>query len=176
MSCSPPPLSPKNFTAFRAARATWTARIQRANDGTAADVQFMPFPYYAATSSYLVNPGSVDALCHLLGQALETGANSPIDLFFREQSEQGKLRVNCLFPFIASVAPAAFESTIDADYATRRSKLAMDMPRHSFFVECDQNATARLAERLLVDPNADAQARLHARVAGFLSSDAWRSF
>ena len=48
--------------------------------------------------------------------------------------------------------------------------------RHSFLAECDMRATLELADRMLTNPNASLQDRLHARIAGFITSGAYRTF
>jgi len=115
-------------------------------------------------------------ICGTLGRELEKGARGPIDLVIREEAEQGRLRAKCLFPFITSVAPAEFVSTIDHDDGKRVWTFVMDLLRQSLFVECDPRATFELADRTLLNPKAYWQDRLHARIAGFLTSDAWRTF
>jgi hypothetical protein len=167
---------PDDFFSFREARTTWRSSVERAADGTATSVRFIAFPYFASTASYLVNPRSVGPLCARLGEELAGGAHQPIDIFIREEAEQGRLRVQCLFPFISSVMPAAFVSTIDFDEDKRRWTVLMDLLRHSFFVECDQRATLDLANRALASAKADPQEQLHARIAAYLSSDQHRRF
>jgi GR25 family glycosyltransferase involved in LPS biosynthesis len=166
---------PQDFGSFQSARSAFRTRIVRAEDGTAAGVQFMTLPYFASTTSYLVNPKSVRAIHDILGRELARGVGRPIDLFIRDEAEKGNLRVRCLFPFISSVMPVEFASTIDQDDDKRRWTCVMDLLRHSFFVECDLPATLALAERVLSTPGADLQERLHARIAGYLSSDSYRT-
>jgi GR25 family glycosyltransferase involved in LPS biosynthesis len=167
---------PEDFHSFREARGLWKSNVERAEDGTASAVQFVSLPYYAATTSYLVNQGSVRLLHDMIGNELERGARVPIDLFIRAAADRGKLRVRSLFPFITSVLPGEFASTIDLGDDKRRWTSTMDLLRHSFFVEYDPRATLALADRLLARPDADLQEGLHARIAGFITSDVWRKF
>ncbi len=176
ISCSRPAYLPEDFVSFRTGREAWRTRVQRASDGTATGIQFVFLPYFASTASYIVNRRSIPLIRDILGRELERGARGPIDLVIREEAEQGRLRAKCLFPFISSVAPAEFVSTIDHDDDKRMWTFVMDLLRHSFFVECDPRATFELADRILRNPQADWQERLQARIAGFLPSDAYRTF
>jgi hypothetical protein len=54
------------------------------------------------------------------------------------------------------------------------STLALDLLRHSFFVECDLAATLGLADRWLPSEGAGLHDRLLARTLGFITSDAFR--
>ena len=54
------------------------------------------------------------------------------------------------------------------------STLALDLLRHSFFVECDLAVTLELAERWLPQQSAGLHDRLLARALGFITSDAFQ--
>jgi GR25 family glycosyltransferase involved in LPS biosynthesis len=167
-------LIPGHFSQYREARHNWKSLITRAPDGTATDVRFTLIPYFACTDSYLVNRRSIRMICDIVGLELERGARYPIDLLIRGEALQGKLRIGCLFPFITSVRPGEFVSTImDAD-EERLTFLALDLLRHSFFVECDLDSCLELANRHLSHLEMDTQNRLHARIAGFFATDALR--
>ena len=131
-------------------------------------------PYYAATASYLVNRHLVRLLHDVIGEKLADGAHLPIDLFIRDEAMHGRFRVRSLFPFITSVLPGRFASTIDHEDGKTRWTLVMDLPRHSFFVDCDPRATLDLAWRLLPTRNAGPRERLHTLIAGYLASDTYQ--
>jgi GR25 family glycosyltransferase involved in LPS biosynthesis len=154
-------------------RALYRDTIERAADGTAARIEFRLIPYVGVMASYLVNRRSVRAICDIIGQELDRGARSPIDLLIRTRARDGKLRVRSLFPFITSVRPGAFPSTVRGGAEILNSRLAMELHRHSYFVEADMQAALHLADRRLANPDAGPQERLHARIAGFASTDAF---
>ncbi len=157
-------------------RDEFQSRIQRAADGTATNVRFGHVPYVAGTTSYLVNRRSIGLICDILGQELDRGATRPIDLLIREKAKEGKLRVECLFPFVTSFRPRAFASTTRPNLNEEQSRFAMEMLRHSFYVECDLKAALEQAERQLLTPDLGFQERLHYHLAGFIASGAYREF
>jgi GR25 family glycosyltransferase involved in LPS biosynthesis len=153
-------------------RAQYRAMIERAADGTAAKIEFRLIQYFGVMASYLVNRRSVRSICEILGQELDRGARSPIDLLIRTKAREGKLRVRSLFPFITSIRPGEFPSTV-REGIMLKSRLAMELHRYSYFVEADLKAALDLAGRRLANPNEDLQQRLHARIAGFVSTDSF---
>ena len=162
---------PADAVFCRGASSRYKADIRRAEDGTATNVRFTAIPYFSCAASYLVSPGSVGLICDMLGQELERGAGGPIDTFIHTKAVEGKLRVKCLFPFITSITPGRFTSTIRPDDFDKRSLLAVDLLRHSFFVECDLTATLGTAEQWVPDQGAGLRDRLFARVLGFIATD-----
>jgi len=167
------PMSPEFF---RDGRSTWRDSIQRAPDGTALGVRFSYVPYVGCTTSYLVNRHSVRLICDILARGLEADDVPPIDMVIRAAVAAGELRAKCLFPFITSTRPDAFSSETTGDDGKRMSRFAMELLRHSFFVECDLDAAMALADRRLGNPGAGAQERLHSAIAGFAVSDNFRRF
>ena len=87
---------------------------------------------------------------------------------------EGQLRACCLFPFITSIRPGAPTSMAERDDHDQLSTLALDLLRHSFYVECDLAATLDLAERWLPQQPSGLHDRLLARTLGFITSDAFR--
>lgn len=164
---------PPEIHFYREARSRYESNIRRAKDGTAIDVRVSTVAYFACTSSYLVNGRSIGRICDLLGRELENGPRCPIDLLIRDKVADGALRARCLFPFLTTIDPAGFESTITRDDRDQLSARAMDLLRHSFFVECDLTATLALVDQSLPAPSAGLHARLLARVLGFMTSDAF---
>jgi hypothetical protein len=123
-----------------------------------------------------VSRRSVGLVCDIIQRELERGADKPVDVLIREEAAAGALQVRCLFPFLTSVLPGAFASTRVPDDNKQLSVFAMELLRHSFFVECDQRAALELADQLLSNSNSDPLERLHARIAGFVTSDAFQAF
>jgi GR25 family glycosyltransferase involved in LPS biosynthesis len=157
-------------------RREYQSRINRTEDGAVADVRFGHVPYVAGTTSYLVNRGSIQLVCDILREELEGRATRPIDLLIREKATEGKLRVQCLFPFITSTGLADSTSTMSRDDVTLRSRFALDLLRRSFFVECDPRALFEQADQQLPRPDMDFRARLHQCLAAFIDSDLYRHF
>ena len=112
-------------------RALYRNMIERAEDGTAAKIEFRLIQYFAAMASYLVNRRSVRSICEILGQELDRGARSPIDLLIRTKAREGKLRVRSLSPFITSIRPGKFPSTVREGIKMPKSRLAMELHRYS---------------------------------------------
>lgn len=162
---------PGSFNAFRELRTTWRNSIKRANDGSVDDVAFSLIPYFAGMDSYLVNRRSIPMLCELVRQEVETGACRPFDVLLHERASRGELRARCLFPFITSVLPEGLISTTIPNNGKQLSYRAVELLRHSFFVDCDQQTMLDLADRDLTNSVADPQATLHSRIAGFFASD-----
>ncbi len=165
---------PVDFKFYREARIRYERQIRRPGDGTAPTIQFNFFPYIACTASYLVNRRSIGLICDILGRELERGASAPIDVVLRAKVAEGKLRVKCLFPFITSILPGKFPNTVERGARDKISDLAVDLVRHSFFVDCDRTATLHLAEQQLAAPDQGSHGRLLAVVLGFMTSDAFQ--
>ena len=165
---------PVDFKFYREARTRYARQVRRSADGGATTVEFSLFPYISCTASYVVNRKSIGLLCDILGGELERGASEPIDLTLRLKVREGRLRARCLFPFITSVVPDQFAKTVIRGGRDELSDFAMELVRHSFFVECDQVATMALAEQRLGSAGADFHGQLLARVCGFISSDGFQ--
>jgi len=113
-------------------------------------------------------------VCDILEHEMEQGPTAPIDVVFRRKVAERHLRAKCLFPFMTSVMPGRFASTLLRGTRDGLSDLAVDLVRHSFFVDCDQAATLALAERLLAGNEADFHGRMFALAFGFMTSDAFQ--
>ncbi len=158
---------------FRRARSWYDNDIRRDANGTATEVRFRCIAYTASMTSYLVNRQSIGRIGDLFERELTSGARRPIDLFIRDKVAEGQLRARCLFPFITSIRPGAPTSMIGRD-DDQLSTLALDLLRHSFYVECDLAATLDLAERWLPRQRTGLHDRLLARTLGFITSDAFQ--
>jgi GR25 family glycosyltransferase involved in LPS biosynthesis len=155
---------PSDFNFLCEARSRYASHIRRTEDGTATNIRFSIVPYFACMASYLVNRRSIGLLHDILERELASGARSPIDLLIRDKVAAGALRARCLFPFITSVAPGKFTSTIRPNDHDKLSLLAVDLLRHSFFVECNPAATLDVANQSLPDPGAGLYDRLLVRL------------
>jgi GR25 family glycosyltransferase involved in LPS biosynthesis len=159
---------------IRRARRWYASDIARDTAGTATEVRFRPIAYTASMTSYLVNRQSTRLVSDLFGRELASGAKRPVDLFIRDQVAAGRLRASCLFPFITSIRPGAPTSMAVRNDHDQLSTLALDLLRHSFFVECDLAATLALADQFLPSAGEGPHDRLLARTLGFITSDAFR--
>jgi len=83
-----------------------------------------------------VNRQSIALICECLARELESGDPIPIDLAIKRFAGEGRLRVQTLFPFINSVRPEAFTSTVQHDY-DKYSRFALEMLRYSFYIDSD---------------------------------------
>ena len=155
----------------REARRLYKNLVQRGETGIASNVEFRLIPYLGGTTSYLVNHRSIELVCRLLGEELDRGARYPIDILIRNAANEGKLRAKSLFPFVTSIQPEEFQSTARPDAEARNSRLAMELLRHSFYVDCDMNAALDLAVQRLTIPDGEVHQRLHGLLAGFIGSD-----
>jgi GR25 family glycosyltransferase involved in LPS biosynthesis len=92
---------------------------------------------FACASSYFVSPRGAARLVPLLRREWETGPQLQIDLLFRREAQQGRIRAACLFPFVTTISlDSIFDSTAGG-YGTRWSELAVAMLRYAFFVGAD---------------------------------------
>jgi GR25 family glycosyltransferase involved in LPS biosynthesis len=153
----------------REARRLYKDLIQREENGTASAVEFRIV--LGCTTSYLVNRGSIGLVCRLLGEELDRGARYPVDILIRDAANAGKPRAKSLFPFVTSIQPEEFSSTTRPDAEARNSRLAMELLRHSFYVDCDMNTALDLAVQRLMIADGDVHQRLHGLLAGFIGSD-----
>ena len=165
---------PVDFAFCRDIRIRYQRQIKRGSDGAATTIAMSLLPYIACTPSYLVNRRSIGRICDILEHELEQGPKAPIDVVIRCRVAEGHLRAKCLFPFITSVMPGRFDSTVLRGARDGLSDLVVDLVRHSFFVDCDRAATLALAERLLADNEADFHGRMFALAFGFMTSDAFQ--
>jgi GR25 family glycosyltransferase involved in LPS biosynthesis len=103
---------------------------------------------FLAASSYLVNQRSLPKVCEAL--AAETGGNGParaLDLFYLEESQQGRVRAAVLFPYLTSVAAAPASAAAIPQVE--------DALRYAFFADFDLKEARRRVPRFLVTPKPD---------------------
>jgi GR25 family glycosyltransferase involved in LPS biosynthesis len=103
---------------------------------------------FFAASSYLVNQRSLPKVRDAL--AAEIGGNGParaLDLFYLEESQQGRLRAAVLFPYLTSVAAAPASAAAIPQVE--------DALRYAFFADFDLKGARRRVPRFLVTPKPD---------------------
>jgi GR25 family glycosyltransferase involved in LPS biosynthesis len=164
---------PLDIDFYQRARKMFESDVVRSADGRRTTIRFSLMPYTACMASYIVNWRSIGRIHELLHNELAAGARVPIDILIRNAAAQGRLRVKCLFPFITSVLPEKFPSTLDRGDRDWTSDLAMQIARHSFYVECDQGDLLRLADRHLAVNDDSFHGRLLSRVMAFTMSSSF---
>lgn len=140
-------------------------------DGTLQLLNLQQVPF-ACTSSYVVNPQSVERVRSLLEAELVRGPTLPVDLYLRQLAHAGTLKVGCLFPFLTCVAP--LESTV-GEYGVRDA--ASILLRQAFYVGADVAAVRRLIRQLAKSTGPskfDAQLDLLGELLRFYVSDKFR--
>jgi hypothetical protein len=156
---------------FREYKELYDRCIIRDDRGNVAKVNFTPIEYVGTASSYLVNSNSTGKLLSVYDEVLAGGPKDAVDTMIRKKGQAGAIRVGCLFPFLTSIRLEGIASTITGRKSDDLSALAMNLSRHSFFVDCDIRALLDYAEKVL-PPTTDPHYRLLGRVLGFsLTSD-----
>lgn len=163
---------PIDFKFCREARIRFARQIAAGAEGKLV-VRFNLFPFISCMNSYLVNRRSIPLVAGLLREELERGPAEAVDLFIRAQVAAGRLRAKCLFPFITTVLPGTFPSTLEHADVDRVSDLAVGLLRYSFFVDCDRRQTQALAEQKLGGRD-DFHGRLLSALFGYMTSKAFR--
>lgn len=148
------------------------ACIVRDMDGSAVQMRLELIDYYAGASSYVVNRRSMRRVASMLADELyEHDDPSPIDMVFRDRIADGSLNVGCLFPFVTTIQPGITYDTVRSRDGL--SDFAMDVIRHSFFVECDHEEMCKVAVDALA-PRRSAHSRLMEAVTGFMMTETFK--
>ena len=158
---------PLDTEIYRDLRARFARDVVTESGQRTTKIRFGLIPYTACMASYVVNRESIGKLVDLLGAELSAGARLPIDLLIRNAVGRGTLRAKCLFPFVTSVVPDKFASTLGRKARNWHSDFAMELIRHGFYVDCDRSAALALAERHLSLGDEDFHGRLLGRVLTF---------
>jgi len=129
---------------------------------------------FACASSYFVSPQGAARLAPLLRREWESGPQVQIDLFFRREVQQGRVRAACLFPFVTTIdLDSIFDSAAEG-YAVRESPLAVALLRYAFFVGADLEGRADGLLRELTqwadDGAPDVQRRFVSEILGVILS------
>jgi GR25 family glycosyltransferase involved in LPS biosynthesis len=123
--------------------------------------------YHAASTSYLINCRSIPKLVSIYEQLFTNGITKPIDIMVRDMGMAGTLRVGCLFPFVTSVRLDEATTIADREDRSERAALAMNILRHSFFVERDIGKLLELATRAFPANGTNQHLELIKIIAGF---------
>ena len=160
---------------FREYKELYDKCIIRDEGGNVAKVNFAPIEYVGAASSYLVNSRSIGKLLSVYDEVLAGGPKDAVDTMIRKKGQAGALRVGCLFPFLTSIRLEGITSTITGRKSDDLSALAMNVSRHSFFVDCNMGALLDYADKVL-PASTDPHYRLLSHVLGFSLTPNFRKF
>jgi GR25 family glycosyltransferase involved in LPS biosynthesis len=128
--------------------------------------------YQAGFQSYLVPRKSLDKVLSMLRRGLDSGPNVPVDIFVRQEAQEGRLRLGCIFPFVTSVQLGDAAATTIADRAqnTEITREIVALLRYSFFVGRDLKAIPESLLAKLYAERGDDYDRLITAVLGFVVS------
>jgi hypothetical protein len=99
---------------------------------------------FGGANSYFVNPASIDKVRTLVEADLASGPTLGVDMLYRREVQQGRLRAACVFPFISRVHLAlATQSTIGTGVLSPAQSMASDLLRLIFYIEADPAEVAR---------------------------------
>ena len=130
---------------------------------------------FAGTTSFFVNPKSVDRIRECLSRGLAEGPTRPVDLFLREEVRANRLTAGLVFPFVSSVN-VNLPSIIAPEGASRAVSLLL---RNAFFVEADIAASRRAMAEISAGVGLgrqDERLELIADILRFMVSDKHRQF
>ncbi len=160
----------------RQAKRAYDDCIKRNAQGNVELLRLVRTEYIGASTSYLINRESTRKLLAVYDQALADGAKVPVDLLIRNKGREGALRVGCVFPFLTSVRLDEVETTITGRASDAASVVAINLLRHSFFVERDASRLLALAERLLPPASSEPHQQLLERLLGVYITPVFREF
>jgi hypothetical protein len=127
--------------AYKSYKSFYDATVTRNSDGKISKVVLsvvnLKGLLFGSTSSYLVNKNSIRKLHDLYDREINNCPEKSIDLFIRRMSNEGALKVGCLFPFVTSVR---LDHIVETDIVRpyhQMSALATHVARYSFFVDAD---------------------------------------
>lgn len=150
---------------FDAAVMTDFARLR---DAHVRDGRYITFAlrnvHFAGATAYLVR-GSAKAKLHRV-LAAATSLDLPYDIFLRQRSDAGDLKIMGCFPFVTSISPAADVSQIRTGAADLHLQV-IDAFRRLMFVERDVDACRSAVER--IDAQLDDSARLFGVLLGAMT-------
>lgn len=130
---------------------------------------------FASTASMIISPRSIRKLHDLYAAELAKGPDTPVDLFIRRKTDEGVIKVGCIFPFVTSVRLEhhVFDTTIRGQDILL-SELAGNIARQAFFIECDWNKCREYLAKYLPLPPGDAQLQILTHILGFSLDEKFR--
>ena len=128
--------------------------------------------YQSGFQSYLVPRKSLDKVLSALRRGLDAGPNMAVDIFARQEAQEGRLRLGCIFPFITSIqfSEAGWSTISDRAKDTEITREIIALLRYSFFIERDLKTIPEPLLRRLSAVQGDDYDRLITAVLGFVVS------
>ena len=153
-------------------------------DGTVKAVEnFAVLPLkdrtFASTASYLVNKNSVGKVAAVLEEAIRSEVPKPIDLFYRQMIQEGRITAACLFPFITSVDLGLSQSSnisVSDPSKVEISLLAATLLRQLFFVHSQPRRLLATCESRLGAGAMDDRDQVLANICRFALSANFEAF
>ncbi len=142
---------------------------QRTNDCRVMSLAKIPF---AGTSSYLVNKQSLEKCIELLQG--NSAAMLPVDLYLRGLVEQKKLKAMVTVPFLTTISPESWNSSISNSRDT--SQMASYLLRQAFYLEADREALLAEMRRMTEGINLPTLQEFYLQFVKFYLSDRWVDF
>lgn len=152
---------------FRETKEIYDACVARDEQGNIAKIRYRTIDYIAGPASYLVNASSIKKLISIYDEAFAGGPEHCFDMTLAHKRLSGAIRIEALFPFVSSVRLGVTTTSPGRKYDDI-SVLAMNMARHSFFVDCDMPRLLDYAENALPPTTRDPHFRLLSRVFAFV--------
>jgi GR25 family glycosyltransferase involved in LPS biosynthesis len=170
---------PPNNLYYKLYKGLYEQSITRDSSGIIQNIKFrlvnLQDKVFASTASYVINNKSIKKIHQIYDRESKNGPRMPVDLLIRERAHQGVLRVGCIFPFVTSIRLEHVIDTTVRDRYDAIPRLAAEIARHSFFVDCDWTLCRDYIKRFLSLPEDDHRQVL-ADILGFSLSDKFRSF
>ena len=165
--------------AYRAYKSFYDATVTRDESGRITKAMFsvvnLKGLIFGSTSSYLVNKKSIRKVHDLYREEITHEPRQSIDLFIRKMSDEGALKVGCLFPFVTSVR---LDHIVETDIVRPyhgMSALAVHLARYSFFVDADFAHCREYLDKFLpLSSNNDSHTAILAHLLAFSLTDRYR--
>jgi GR25 family glycosyltransferase involved in LPS biosynthesis len=165
--------------AYKAYKSFYDATVKRDEKGRITKAIFsvvnLKGLLFGSTSSYLVNKGSIKKVHDAYHDEITNEPRQSIDLFIRRMSNEGRLKVGCLFPFVTSVRlDHIVETDIDRSYH-EMSALATHLARYSFFIGADFNKCQEYLDKFMPLPAvSDQHTKILNHLLAFSLTDRYR--
>lgn len=131
----------------------------------------------AGMTSYFVAPRSIDRLHTVLRREWEAGPKRPLDLVLRDRVDAGELTAAVIFAFGTTIRnDDVFHGTLSRPGADDLGRVATDLLRQAFFIDCDVREAESIAEMLEATYAGNPQFRLIVAALWFTASPKFKQF
>ncbi|MGB9153848.1 MAG: glycosyltransferase family 25 protein [Alphaproteobacteria bacterium] len=166
--------------AYKNYRSFYDAMVKRDAAGKIVQAAFtvinMKGLMFGSTSSYFVNKTSIQKVYDAYAHEITHEPRQSIDLFIRKLSDEGELKVGCVFPFVTSVH---LDHIVETDIARpyhEMSALAAHLGRYSFFIGADLNKCEEYLRKLMpLPPQPDQHTRILNHLLCYSMTDNYRA-